>query len=107
MKSSLTAVGMGSSVRHMVLYWEGEYVGWKLWYPTDIDGYVKRTPQLMAIHMIGNNLGGCIVFHDMGNDIMFVQNTPVLTRQFRDNNRRRDEKGSDLRKYHRFGPERG
>lgn len=70
-----TAAGMGNYVRHMVPYWEAEDVGWKLWYPTDIDVYAKRTPQLMANHMIENNLDGYTVPPEMGNDIMFVQNT--------------------------------
>ncbi|MEX2574257.1 MAG: DUF4861 family protein, partial [Balneolaceae bacterium] len=70
-----TASGMGNYVRHMVPYWESEFVGWKLWYPTNVDVYAKRTPQLMANHMIQNNLDGYVVPRDMGNDIMFVENT--------------------------------
>lgn len=70
-----TAAGMGNYVRHMVPYWEAEDVGWKLWYPTNIDVYAKRDPQLMANHMIQNNLDGYTVPHEMGNDIMFVQST--------------------------------
>jgi Domain of unknown function (DUF4861) len=67
-----TAATMGSYVRHVVPFWENEYVGWKLWYPADCDVYGKRTPQLITQKLSINNLDGYGVPYDMGSDIMSV-----------------------------------
>ena len=67
-----TSATMGSYVRHVVPFWENEYVGWKLWYPADCDVYGKRTPQLITSKLSLNNLDGYGVPFDMGSDIMSV-----------------------------------
>jgi len=70
-----TAATMGSYVRHVVPFWENEYVGWKLWYPADIDVYGKREPQLITQKLSIENLDGYGVAYDMGSDIMAVGNS--------------------------------
>jgi hypothetical protein len=70
-----TAATMGSYVRHLVPFWENEYVGWKLWYPADIDVYGKRKPQLITQKLSLENLDGYGVAYDMGSDIMAVGNS--------------------------------
>lgn len=67
-----TAATIGSYVRHLVPFWENEYVGWKLWYPADCDIYGKRKPQLISSKLSLENLDGYGVPHDMGSDIMGV-----------------------------------
>jgi len=67
-----TAATMGSYVRHIVPFWEKEYVGWKLWYPADCDVYGKRKPQLITSKLSLENLDGYGVPNDMGSDIMAV-----------------------------------
>lgn len=67
-----TAATIGSYVRHIMPFWENEYVGWKLWYPTDLDVYGKRVPQLINSRLNSENLDGYAVPFDMGSDIMSV-----------------------------------
>ena len=67
-----TAVNIGSYARHIMPFWESEYVGWKLWYPTDLDVYGKRVPQLMSHKLNEENTDGYSVPFDMGSDIMSV-----------------------------------
>jgi hypothetical protein len=67
-----TAATIGSYVRHVVPFWESEYVGWKLWYPADCDVYGKRKPQLISSKLTLENLDGYGVPQDMGSDIMGV-----------------------------------
>jgi Domain of unknown function (DUF4861) len=67
-----TAATIGSYVRHIVPFWENEYVGWKLWYPADCDVYGKRKPQLITSKLSLENLDGYGVPNDMGSDIMGV-----------------------------------
>jgi hypothetical protein len=67
-----TAVNIGSYARHIMPFWESEYVGWKLWYPTDLDVYGKRVPQLMSHKLNEENTDGYSVPFDMGSDIMGV-----------------------------------
>ena len=67
-----TAATIGSYVRHIVPFWENEYVGWKLWYPADCDVYGKRKPQLITQHLSIENLDGYGVPFEMGSDIMGV-----------------------------------
>ncbi len=67
-----TAATIGSYVRHVVPFWENEYVGWKLWYPADCDVYGKRKPQLITSKLSLENLDGYGVPYDMGSDIMGV-----------------------------------
>jgi len=66
---------IGTYVRHKVLFWESGNIGWKLWYPTDIDVYGKRRPMLMSHRLYMENLDGYGVSNvdpDLGSDIMQV-----------------------------------
>ena len=70
-----THAAIGSYMRHTVPFWESENVGWKLWYPTDIDVYAKRTPQLMSDRLYMENLDGyavSLIDPGLGSDIMMV-----------------------------------
>lgn len=70
-----THAAIGSYMRHLVPFWESENVGWKLWYPTDIDVYAKRRPQLMSNRLYMENLDGyavSLIDPSMGSDIMEV-----------------------------------
>ena len=70
-----THAAIGSYMRHTVPFWESGNVGWKLWYPTDIDVYAKRTPQLMANRLYMENLDGyavSLIDPGLGSDIMMV-----------------------------------
>ena len=67
-----TAANAGSYARHYMPFWESEYVGWKLWYPTDLDVYGKRVPQLISHRLNEENMDGYSVPFDMGSDIMGV-----------------------------------
>jgi hypothetical protein len=70
-----THAGIGSYARHMVPFWEAKYVGWKLWFPTTVDVYAKRKPQLIAQRLYMENLDGYGVPRDMGSDIQSVDDT--------------------------------
>ena len=73
-----THAGIGSYVRHLVPFWESKHIGWKLWYPTSVDVYAKRTPMLMANRLYMENLDGYAVSLTdpaMGSDIQSVENT--------------------------------
>lgn len=66
---------VGSYSRHTVLFWESENIGWKLWYPTDIDVFGKRRPLLMSNRLYMENLDGygvSTVDPAYGSDIMQV-----------------------------------
>ncbi|HVJ03576.1 MAG TPA: DUF4861 family protein [Sphingomonas sp.] len=70
-----THAGIGSYMRHSVPFWESTNIGWKLWYPTDIDIYAKRKPQLMAHRLYTENLDGyavSLIDPALGSDIMDV-----------------------------------
>ncbi|MET0336439.1 MAG: DUF4861 family protein [Caulobacter sp.] len=70
-----THANIGSYMRHQAPFWESENVGWKLWYPTDIDVYGKRTPQLMSRRLYMENMDGYGVGQvdpGLGSDIMDV-----------------------------------
>ncbi|NHK26434.1 DUF4861 domain-containing protein [Parvularcula flava] len=70
-----THAGIGSYVRHTVPFWESGNIGWKLWYPTDIDVFGKREPVLMSQRLYMDNLDGYGVNHvdpAFGSDIMQV-----------------------------------
>ncbi|WP_126174311.1 DUF4861 family protein [Altericroceibacterium xinjiangense] len=70
-----THAAIGSYMRHTVPFWESENVGWKLWYPTDIDVYGKRQPQLMSNRLYMENLDGyavSLIDPKLGSDIMTV-----------------------------------
>jgi hypothetical protein len=73
-----THAGIGSYARHSVPFWESGNVGWKLWFPTDIDVYAKRKPQLMANRLYMENLDGyavSLIDPGLGSDIMSVDDT--------------------------------
>ena len=70
-----THAGMGYYGRHTVPFWEAEYIGWKLWYPTDVDMHGKREPMLTAYPEYTRNLSGYFMPPKYGTDIMTVSNT--------------------------------
>lgn len=73
-----THAAVGSYMRHLVPFWESGNVGWKLWYPTDVDVFAKRTPVLMAHRLYMENLDGYGVSRvdsRYGSDIMQVGNS--------------------------------
>lgn len=73
-----THAAIGSYMRHTVPFWESEHVGWKLWFPTDIDLYAKRKPVLMSNRLYMGNLDGYGVGAenpDYGADIMSVDDS--------------------------------
>lgn len=73
-----THAAIGSYMRHLVPFWESENIGWKLWFPTDIDVYAKRRPQLMANRLYMENLDGyavSLIDPALGSDIMQVSET--------------------------------
>ncbi|MEN5364213.1 DUF4861 family protein [Brevundimonas intermedia] len=73
-----THAAIGSYMRHTVPFWESETVGWKLWFPTDIDLYAKRKPVLMSNRLYMGNLDGYGVGAenpDYGADIMSVDDS--------------------------------
>jgi hypothetical protein len=70
-----THAGLGNYARHLVPFWESKHVGWKLWFPTTVDVYAKRVPQLMSQRMYMENLDGYGVPRDMGTDVQSVDDT--------------------------------
>jgi hypothetical protein len=73
-----THAAIGSYVRHTVPFWESEEIGWKLWFPTDIDVFGKRRPLLMSHRLYMDNLDGYGVSYvdpAFGSDIMQVSNS--------------------------------
>jgi hypothetical protein len=70
-----THAELGSYGRHLVPWWESKTMGWKLWYPTDVDLYGKRRPMLVADHEDTLNISGYTAESVYGNDIMTVEDT--------------------------------
>lgn len=73
-----THAGIGSYVRHLVPFWESRHIGWKLWFPTSVDVYGKRTPQLIAQRLYMENLDGYgvnLLDPAMGSDMQDVGNS--------------------------------
>ncbi|MGQ2991342.1 MAG: DUF4861 family protein [Brevundimonas sp.] len=73
-----THAAVGSYMRHAVPFWESEHVGWKLWFPTDIDIYAKRKAMLMSNRLYMGNLDGYGVAAenpDYGADIQSVDDS--------------------------------
>ena len=71
-----THAAIGSYCRHLVPFWETKHIGWKLWYPTSVDAYGKRTPMLMAHRLYMENLDGygvTLIDSAMGSDIQSVE----------------------------------
>lgn len=61
--------------RHTVPLWESKDMGWKLWYPHDVDLHGKRSPMLTAYYEYSTNKSGYYMPWEMGTDIMTVANT--------------------------------
>jgi len=70
-----THAEIGSYGRRFVPWWESKTMGWKLWYPTDVDLYGKRKPMLVANHENTLNISGYTAGAERGNDIMTVEDT--------------------------------
>ncbi len=70
-----THAGIGYYGRHMVPFWETEYMGWKLWFPTSVDLHGKREPMLTAYPEYSENLSGYYMPYKYGSDIMRVGST--------------------------------
>jgi neutral ceramidase len=70
-----THAELGNYGRHLVPWWESKTMGWKLWYPTDVDLYGKRRPMLVADHEDTLNISGYTAGSVYGNDIMTVEDT--------------------------------
>jgi len=70
---------IGSYLRHIIPFWESAHIGWKLWYPTDVDMYGKRKGVLMAHVLCTKNACGYYgipkIDNDYGSDIMRVGNS--------------------------------
>jgi hypothetical protein len=60
---------------HTVPLFESKIMGWKLWYPGDLDLHGKREPMLTAYYEYSTNLSGYYMPFEMGTDIMTVKNT--------------------------------
>lgn len=67
--------GIGNYGRHTVPFWESEQIGWKLWYPHDLDLHGKRAPMLTAYYEYSTNNSGYYMPWEMGTDIMTVAQT--------------------------------
>lgn len=61
--------------RHTVPLWESKDMGWKLWYPHEVDLHGKRAPMLTAYYEYSTNKSGYYMPWEMGTDIMTVANT--------------------------------
>ncbi len=61
--------------RHTVPFVESEIMGWKLWYPHDLDLHGKRSPMLTANYEYSTNLSGYYMPWEKGTDIMIVART--------------------------------
>ncbi len=61
--------------RHTVPLWESKDMGWKLWYPHDVDLHGKRAPMLTAYYEYSTNMSGYYMPWEMGTDIMTVAST--------------------------------
>lgn len=61
--------------RHTVPLWESKDMGWKLWYPHDVDIHGKRDPMLTAYYEYSTNMSGYYMPWELGTDIMTVAST--------------------------------
>jgi hypothetical protein len=66
---------LGDYGRHIVPLFESKVMGWKLWYPGDLDLHGKRNPMLTAYYELSTNRSGYFMPDSMGTDIMTVRNT--------------------------------
>lgn len=70
-----THANVGSYCRHLMPFWENEYVGWKIWFANSCDVFAKRKPLLMSHRLYMDNLDGYGVMYendDYGSDIQRV-----------------------------------
>lgn len=70
-----THAEIGGYCRHIVPWWESEYMGWKLWYFSDVDLYGKCEPMLVSNHENTTNTSGYTAGSKFGNDIMTVEDS--------------------------------
>jgi len=61
--------------RHLVPFMESENMGWKLWYPHDLDLQGKRGPLLSFYHEYTTATSGYFLPKELGADIMTVAKT--------------------------------
>lgn len=61
--------------RHLVPFMESENMGWKLWYPHDLDLQGKRGPLLSFYHEYTTATSGYFLPAELGADIMTVAKT--------------------------------
>jgi hypothetical protein len=61
--------------RHLVPFMESENMGWKLWYPHDLDLQGKRGPMLTFFHEYSTATSGYFLPAEYGADIMTVAKT--------------------------------
>src|SRR5690606_7796094 len=66
---------IGNYGRHTVPFWESKDMGWKLWYPHDLDIHGKRDPRLTAYYEYSTNNSGYYMPFELGTDIMTVAKT--------------------------------
>lgn len=66
---------IGNYGRHSMPLWESKDMGWKLWYPHDVDLHGKREPMLTAYYEYSTNKSGYYMPWEMGTDIMTVAST--------------------------------
>lgn len=66
---------IGNYGRHTVPFFESETMGWKLWYPHDLDLHGKREPMLTGYYEYSTNKSGYYMPWELGTDIMTVHTT--------------------------------
>ncbi|MEX2573189.1 MAG: DUF4861 family protein [Balneolaceae bacterium] len=66
---------IGNYGRMTVPFWESENMGWKLWYPHDVDLHGKVEPLLTAYPEYQTNRSGYYMAWELGTDIMQVRDT--------------------------------
>lgn len=70
-----THAALGNYGRMTVPFWESETIGWKLWYPHDVDLHGKIEPMLTAYPEYTTNRSGYYMDWELGTDIMQVRDT--------------------------------
>lgn len=73
-----THANIGSYCRHLMPFWENEYIGWKIWFANSCDVFGKRKPTLMSQHLYMENIDGYgiqTIDPDYGSDIQRVANS--------------------------------
>lgn len=70
-----THAAIGNYGRMTVPFWESENIGWKLWYPHDVDLHGKIDPLLTAYPEYQTNRSGYYMAWELGTDIMQVRDS--------------------------------